>query len=169
MRGDNGEGLSLDFLNAQPDDQEMTIFETVLIRLDTFYTPSGRFPVYSRRSSRGYDAAVCVQKYEPWIIETYNTSLTSPSALRIVEKGDRGNSTLQNGSLRGPPVANTGFSNITGQSTVFRVAHSNSVNQMAKDTGGDRFFRPSPIVSPVVSLRPTPLLTSTYSTGHFFH
>jgi len=117
----------------------------------------------------GYDAAVCVQKYEPWIVEAYNTSVGPPTALRIVEKGYGGTSLLPSGDIRGPPVANTRNLNTTGKNPAFFVAHDNSINQMVKDNGRDRFYVPSPTVSPTVLLHTTLFLTWTYLTGRFFH
>ncbi|KAF9645600.1 hypothetical protein BDM02DRAFT_490337 [Thelephora ganbajun] len=134
-------------------DQGWTTVETVLIRLNTSFTPSGRFPVYSNESVPdangvqtriGYDAVVCVQKYEPWIIETYNTSVGSPTALRIVEKGYGSTSLLPSGEIRGNPILNTRSLNTTGKNPAFFVAHDNSINQMVKDNGRDRFYVPSP-------------------------
>jgi len=138
-------------------DQGWTTVETVLIRLNTSYTPSGRFPVYldqsflgANEARIGYDAAVCVQKYEPWIVEAYNTTVGSPTALRIVEKGYGSTSLLPNGDIRGPHIANTRYLNTTGKNPAFYVAHDNSVNQMVKDNGRDFPFVPSPTVGLVV-------------------
>ena len=138
-------------------DQGWTTVETVLIRLNTSFTPSGRFPVYYNESlidgvetRIGYDAAVCVEKYEPWIIEAYNTSIGSPTALRIVERGDGSTSLLPSGDIRGPPIANTRYLNTTGKIPAFYVAHDNSINQMVKDNGRDHFYVPSPTVGLVI-------------------
>jgi len=155
----------------------MTV-ETVLLRLQTDYTPSGSFPVSLNRTVRtsgllqrkvGFDAAVCVQKYEPWIVETYNTSIVSPSTLQIVKKGNDSNSSSPSGNIRGPPIANAGYLNATGKEPVFTVAHGNSINQMVKDSSGDIFYAPSLTVGSVLFPRTTFFLTSTYSLGRFFH
>ena len=138
-----------------------TTVEAVLIRLNTSFTPSGRFPVYSNGSLPdidgaetriGYDAAVCVHKYEPWIIETYNTSIVSPSVMRIVEKGYGGTSS---GIIRGAPIANTRYLNTTAKDVAFWVAYSNSLNRIVKDNdrGGD--YVPTPTVGPFVLSRTT--------------
>ena len=141
-------------------DQGWMTVETVLIRLNTSYTPSGRFPVYSNESVSdangvetriGYDAAVCVQRYEPWILEAYNASVGSPSALRIVEKGYGGTSPLPSGNIRGVPIVGTRNLNTTGKNPAFYVAHDNSINQMVKDNGRDQLYVPSPTVSPPVA------------------
>ena len=69
--------------------------ETVLIRLNNSYAPNANFPVWSADpiedasgfSSRiGYDAAVCVEMYEPWIVQIYNSSLGVPTTMAIVGK-----------------------------------------------------------------------------------
>lgn len=159
-------------------DQGWTTVETVLIRLNTSFTPSGRFPVYSNESLPdadgvetriGYDAAVCVEKYEPWIIEAYNTSIGSPTALRIVERGDGSTSLLPSGNIRGPPIANTRYLNTTGKNPAFFVAHDSSINQMVKDNGRDSFYVPSPTVGLVVPSHITFFLTLACFTGRFFH
>ena len=162
---DNSVGASFQtrtIIGAIGDRGWMTV-ETVLIRLNTSYTPSGRFPVYSNESVAdangketriGYDAAVCVQSYEPWIIEAYNASIGTPSALRIVDKGYNGTSSSPSGEIRGAPIVNTRNLNTTGKDHAFYVAHDSSVGQMVKDNGRDFSYVPSPIVSPVVHFAP---------------
>lgn len=129
----------------------------MLIRLNTSYTPSGRFPVYSNESIPdangmetriGYDVAVCVERYDPWIIEAYNTSVGSPTTLRIVEQA-YGNTSLPSGKIQGDPIQNTRYLNTTGKNPAFYVAHDNSINQMLKDNGLDRSYVPSPTVGRV--------------------
>ena len=122
--------------------------EIIFIRFDTFFATNGSFPVYhedERRGRVGYDAAVCVQKYEPWIIETYNTSFAPPSILRIVEKGND-NASPPAGSIRGPPIENTRYLN-----TTFGVAYGNGFAQMQKvEFEASPPYYPSPIVGPAV-------------------
>jgi hypothetical protein len=78
-----------------------------LIRLNTTLTSSGRFTVYANlpdangvETRIGYDGAVCVERYQPWIVEAFNTSVGFPTILRIVEKG-YGSTSLPSGKLRG--------------------------------------------------------------------
>ena len=163
-------------------DRGLVTVETVLIRLDTTYVPSGRFPVYSNMSSPhhggaeieiGYDAAVCVQMYELWITETYKPSITSPSILRVVEKGCSSTSPSPSGSIRGPPLAKPRCLNATGKELVFEKVDLLGQFQMQVvnrlKSGVDFPYATSPIVGPVVPPCATLLLTSTYSTAHFFH
>ena len=153
-----------------------TTVETVLIRLNTTYTPSGVFPVYSNvttdtnglPTSIGYDAAVCVERYEPWVVEVYNTTVGSPTTLRIIEKFN-GNTSLPSGKIRGNPLETTRYLNTTGKNPAFYVAHDNSINQMVKDNGRDFFYVPSPTVSVVFPSRVTFLLTLRFLTGSFFY
>ena len=150
--------------------------EAVLMQLNTSLTPSGRFSVYSdlpdTNTRIGYDAAVCVQLYEPWIIEAYNTSTGSPSALRIVEKGDGSTSLPPSGHIQGTPIANTRYLNATGKDIVFSFAQHNSIAQMWEikfnrtETWGK--FIPPPIVGPVVPPQRTLLLTSTTPQAAYF-
>jgi len=173
---DDGDSITLQtFPNRDQDPTGWTIVETILIRSDIRYTPSGRFPVHINKSSPGTeyligcDAAVCVQRYEPWIIETYNTSVISPSALRIVERGYSSTPLLPSGSIRGAPIANTRNLNTTKKYTAFALAYGSSVLRLLKDNGQYRPYYPYPTVGSAVS-PPTPSpLTSTHSAARFFH
>jgi len=157
--------------------QGWTTIETVLVRIDTSFTPSGRFPLYANlpdtQTRIGYDVAVCIQQYEPWMLEVHNASTGSPSALRIVEKGDGSASLLPSGNSRGSPIASTRYLNTTGKDSAFSLAHGNSyvrMNQVSFSQSETSFnYTPSSIVGPVVPPRTIFLLTSTYFTGHLFH
>ena len=176
---DDGIGVRLDSSLDDTSPTGLWIVETVIVRFMASYTPSGRYPVYFNRNwtsdpeipqaTYGYDAAVCVQKYEPWIIETYNTSITSPSAMQIVGKGDGSVSLSPSGSIRGTPMEGTRYLNMTNKLTTFSEALSNSVSRMS-DINSDRFdrYKPSGNVGPIVPPRTVFLLTLAYSTGHFF-
>jgi len=164
----------------------MTV-ETVFIHLNTSFTPSGRFPVYSNQTTSldqygenftkwfqiGHDAAVCVQKYEPWIIEAYNASTGSSFALLIVGRGNDGASLSPSGNIRGTRIANTRYLNATGKDTAFIKAYEKSTVRMGEASLNQSSsivpVAPTPVVGPVVPLRTTFLLTLTYSTGYFLH
>ena len=166
---DNGEGISLHSTrisdpSAAPG-QGWTTVETVLIRFDTSYTPSGHFPRYLNKSSPnangietriGYDAAVCVQKYESWIIEAYNTSIVPPYVVKIVGKWDGSTLLSPSGTIQGPPISNTRYLDTKGKDDAFFSAHNNSANrtwqlQVNSDRGnywGN--YIPPPIVGSVM-------------------
>jgi len=128
---DNNEGVSLtsivdDYLPSDGN-RGWTSIEAVIVRFNTSFTPSGHCPVRANKTALnglvtnlGYDAAVCAQKYEPWIIEAYNTSTGSVSALRIVGGGDGSVSISPSGSIEGgAPIVNTRYLNTTGKSLAF--------------------------------------------------
>ena len=169
---DNGETISLhsEYVSSLGSElEEWTTVETVLIRVDlTTVNPeiTSRFPVNSDKSPwLGYDAAVCVLKYEPWIIETYNTSITSPSALRIVGKGNGSIPMWPDGSIQGDPIADTArYLSKARTETAFWVANGMAIKRMWRGrewlTGSnlDKDYVPSATVGPVVPPHATFLL-----------
>ena len=69
--------------------------ENIFIRLNTTFAPEGSFSRLSDVSIPdgngeptfiGFDAAVCLELYEPWVVELYNSSVAYPNSLRIVDK-----------------------------------------------------------------------------------
>lgn len=115
----------------------------VSVRLNDTYTPSGIFPLYgdpilnaTGASTRiGYDAAICVEAYEPWIMESFNSTGLTPASRRVVRNG----AGLPEPSSSDPGgVAVTRLNDVTrninstGKFTAFAAAHDNSVNQMVK-------------------------------------
>ena len=132
-------------------DHEWTTVETVLIRIDNEFALRGSFPVYSQNSvgsNVGFDAAVCVQKYEPWIIEAYNASITSPSLLRIVEKWN-GSTSSPSGKIRGPPIENTRYLNTSGKDTPFSIAHENALRELRRTNLEGVPYNPPSIVGSI--------------------
>lgn len=67
----------------------------MLIRINTTYAPNGSFPLFGaelpdvndKPTFIGYDAAVCIEAYEPWIVEAYNATGIAPTLTRVVSKG----------------------------------------------------------------------------------
>ena len=152
----NGEGVSLRSLyDPYPNgNNEWMTIETVLLRFSSDYAPSGRFPVYMNSSVdgrwMGYDAAVCVRKYEPWIIETYNGTIVSPSALRVIGKGNDSSPLLPSGEIQGDPITNTTrYLNITEKYHAFAIAHRTSIESMTRDNSLDGDYRPYLTVGPI--------------------
>ena len=68
--------------------------ENILVRLNNSYAPNGTFgvegisvpDVNGTATFIGYDAAVCLELYEPWVLEVYNSSVGFPNSMRIVDK-----------------------------------------------------------------------------------
>jgi len=64
--------------------------ENIFIRLNSTFAPNGTFGAQGTRlpdgSYVGYDAATCVELFEPWVVEVYNSSVSTPVMTRIVGK-----------------------------------------------------------------------------------
>ena len=109
----------------------------IMIRLNNSYTPSGTFGTYGAPSPDGswrigYDAAVCVEAIEPWIVESYNVTSGSgfPSTLKIVKRGDR---LAQSDKEDTPPWPGVQMGlNSNGKWDAFVSAHDNARNQILK-------------------------------------
>ncbi|PBK73185.1 hypothetical protein ARMSODRAFT_881019 [Armillaria solidipes] len=134
--------------------------EWVLVRLNTTYSPSGTFAAYSNESVLdangtetriGYDAAVCLELYEPYIVETYNSTTGLPSSTDVISQ----NKEITDSSAQGAPEEKRTGKAVTGSNVkrqlnstrlqdVYDILHGNSVNQMVKDNGRDAFYVPSP-------------------------
>ena len=144
----------------QDDSSGFYEIEIHLVRINELYTPQGVFPVFGpdvpSGGRVGYDAAVCVEVYEPWIVEAFNSSSgVLPLTTRIVGRGnemrdewvDSMNSGSRNAKRKKRVTTAERALNSTGKAEAFFVAHDNSVNQMVKDNGRDQDYVPSPTVS----------------------
>ncbi|KAG5645260.1 hypothetical protein DXG03_006562 [Asterophora parasitica] len=127
--------------------------EQVLVRINTTYTPDGKFARLSDQSIPdidgkptyiGYDAIACVQLFEPWVLEIYNSTTGLPSSTRVVGKGNvivSNNTVDREEKLIGTPLVDTDVNRALNSSNLFSV-----VNQMIKDNGRDSSYVPSPTV-----------------------
>ncbi|KAF7301272.1 hypothetical protein MIND_00692000 [Mycena indigotica] len=130
--------------------------ETLLVRLNTTYAPQGTFlthsevavpDVHGANTFIGYDSAVCLELYEPYVLDTYNSTAGFPASMRIVNKGNavvdvinREKNTQQ--PLRDPTLKRELLS--SNLRPVYEVAHENSANQILKDNGRDAYYVLSP-------------------------
>ena len=104
-------------MRSGQDGKGFITVENILVRLNTSYAPNGAFglegssipDVNGTATFIGYDAAVCLELYEPWVLEVYNSSIGSPSSTRIVDKAaeikDMNTKRLKEKRL-GKPVSN---------------------------------------------------------------
>jgi len=103
--------------------------EIVLVRLDDAYTSNAIFPVWSAHpdgSTRriGYDAVVCVEMYEPWIVQIYNSSFGVPTTMAIVGKSATTDFETDDGN-RGPHLDSyTRALNSTGKFHAYDVRYA---------------------------------------------
>ncbi|KAK1220247.1 hypothetical protein PQX77_016983 [Marasmius sp. AFHP31] len=142
--------------------------ETLLIRINDAYTPHGKFQVKSDQtvnttlkdaneterivqSRIGYDAAVCLELFEPYIVQVYNSTLGLPSTMKVVSKGGHIADDIVDGVAvtvrHGDLITNTSITrelNSTMLPNVYITLHDNSVNQVLKDNGRDADYVPSP-------------------------
>ncbi|KLO16744.1 hypothetical protein SCHPADRAFT_198455 [Schizopora paradoxa] len=135
-----------------------TTIEVVSTRINDTYTPSGTFPLYGdpmlnatgSPTRIGYDAAVCVEAYEPWIVESINSTMTgmTPTSNRVVRSGAGFSAGLDIGAgvVLGRLPNVTRQINSSGKGSVYSAAHDNSINQMLKDNGRDFWYVPSPMM-----------------------
>jgi hypothetical protein len=93
--------------------------EHVLVRLNTSYAPAGKFLRTSdisvpdkngAPSFIGYDAAVCLQLFQPWILETYNSTIGLPISVRLVEPWNIVRDMNTRERRKGPPLTETNVS-----------------------------------------------------------
>jgi hypothetical protein len=81
-------------MRSGQDGTGFVTMENILVRLNTSFAPNGTFgikgdPLADKDGVAtfiGYDAAVCLELYEPWVLEVYNSSVGFPSSMRIVDK-----------------------------------------------------------------------------------
>ena len=141
-----------------------------LIRINQTLTPQGSFPILGPLitsegdpdgSRIGYDVAVCIEIYEPWIVEAFNSSSgVLPVTTRIIGRGnemvdesiDSMGSGVPGAKRRSRYVGVERVLSSEGKGDVFAVAHDNSVNQMVKDNGRDNDYVPSPTVRLAVTV-----------------
>lgn len=81
--------------NLGDDGHGFQTIELMLVRLNTTYALNGTFGVLGNTSVPdkdghptfiGYDAVVCLELYEPWVLDAYNSTIGSPNSIRVVEK-----------------------------------------------------------------------------------
>ncbi|KAK0216238.1 hypothetical protein IW262DRAFT_1449725 [Armillaria fumosa] len=131
--------------------------EWVLVRLNTTYALNGTFATHSdeymldengKETWIGYDAAVCLELYEPYIVETYNSTTGVPLSTGIISQNKEITTDSSVEEKRaGNPVTGSNVKrqlNSTGLKDVYDTLHGNSVNQMLKDNGRDAYYVPSP-------------------------
>lgn len=130
-----------------------------MIRLNTSFAAQGQFSALGEAvpdangsaTHIGYDAVVCIEMFEPWVVDVYNSSIGDPTPQNIVERGNVVRD-LEAGKERmvGEPISDpTVRRKLTSErmQQVYVAAHQNSIHQMLKDDGSaDMDYVPSTIV-----------------------
>ncbi|KAF9004740.1 hypothetical protein BDQ17DRAFT_1354599 [Cyathus striatus] len=140
--------------------------EAVLVRMNTTYAPNGTFLRYSDQSVPdmdgnptriGYDAAICLELYEPWVIEVYNSTVGAPSSTRIVGKGPsivnaNSNERLIKKKLNDPNVKSklnsTGLVGAVNKiiKVILIISSEYTNSDTYQDNGRDSYYVPSPTI-----------------------
>ncbi|KAF8599925.1 hypothetical protein BDV93DRAFT_525763 [Ceratobasidium sp. AG-I] len=124
--------------------------EIVLVRLNQAYAPNSSFGVFAypdeayKSSPVGYDVAICIEEYKPYIVDAYNNSAGSPSTIGLLHRGldfDQAINVPQPTWIR--DGAQWGI-NSTGKFAAFAAAHANARNTIVKDNGRDFAYVPNP-------------------------
>lgn len=144
--GFNDNGVSHSYysspLSMGEDGGGFISLEFVLVRLNTAFTPQGQFPVLGNdtisnadgtESRIGYDAALCLELFEPWIVETYNSSTGITTSTRIINKASTTTDSLSGESNIGTTISGVKRQlNSSALWPAYVVAHQNSVNKLVK-------------------------------------
>ncbi|KAF9464263.1 hypothetical protein BDZ94DRAFT_1289419 [Collybia nuda] len=134
--------------------------EHVLIRLNTTYAPNGNFDQFSSTlpdqngnpTYVGYDAAVCLELFEPWIVEVFNSTTGFPRSTELIGPGNElfdFSFGKKPEKMIAPPLTDPNIIrqlNSSKMADVYLAAHENSINRMVKDNGRDSWYVPSPTV-----------------------
>ncbi|KAJ8496875.1 hypothetical protein ONZ45_g12286 [Pleurotus djamor] len=89
---DTGDPVSFEFTPVYLGPNGAVRLETFLVRLNTTFAHNAEFLTFGdvatdlEGSRIGYDAVICIQAYEPWIVEARNSSVSS-GLVGLVGKG----------------------------------------------------------------------------------
>jgi len=107
--------------------------EIVLVRSEDSFAPNASFPLWrdgpvidkaGTISHIGYDAVVCAEMLEPWIVQIYNSSLGVPTTMTIVGKSATADFESDYGN-RGPHLDSySRVLNSTGKDSAYRVGYA---------------------------------------------
>jgi len=128
------------------------------VRLNSTQTPQGVFGARgpsAYNSTIGYDLGVCVEAVEPWIVEAYNTTSSSPATISLVGRGNTvyGTDSHNLRDLKKHNDADIKFADVdamnvhlnsTGKLAAWIAAHENSRNMLIKDSSTDFYYSVSP-------------------------
>ncbi|KAG9123575.1 hypothetical protein FRC07_014680 [Ceratobasidium sp. 392] len=124
--------------------------DIVLVRLHSAYAPNSTFGLYAYSdqdylsSPVGYDAAMCVEEFKPYIVDAYNNTAGSPTTLGLVHRGMDFDEPVYTPQVTSIQDGVQWGINSTGKASAFRAAYINSRNVMLKDNGRDFYYVPNP-------------------------
>ncbi|KAJ8469557.1 hypothetical protein ONZ45_g16854 [Pleurotus djamor] len=144
-----------DPISMGADGKGFVSLETLLVRLNTRFTPNGTFPltqnvtVEGQPTAMGYDGAICLELFEPWVMEVYNATSGLPSTTRIVSPGTElvTEFSVRERLLGSKSNLGRRHLNSTQLRNAYIVAHDSSINQLLKDNGRDAAYAPNPTLT----------------------
>jgi len=115
-----------------------------LARINTAFPTNGSFPVTAsvNGSQIGYDAAVCLEVVEPWILQAYNITGGSPYTTEFFGRGDNVDVGAVNQALYADPSSVLDSSNI---SSAYQAASYFARRDMTGESTGF-LYAPTPIL-----------------------
>jgi hypothetical protein len=114
--------------------------EVYFVRLNTAYAPQGKFPLkYTfsdtyNQDTVGFDAVVCLELIEPWIVRVHNSTTASPRTLRVLGPGGIINDLNGEEERRGERLRSEVSRNLTSarKYRAFDVAHRGAIDQISQ-------------------------------------
>ncbi|KDQ11376.1 hypothetical protein BOTBODRAFT_459445 [Botryobasidium botryosum FD-172 SS1] len=124
--------------------QGWMLVDVHLVRINTAIPRNGSFPVTAsvNGSLIGYDAAVCLEVVEPWILQAYNITGGSPYTTEFFGRGDNVDVGAVNQAQRTGPSSVLDSSSI---SSVYQAAAYFARRDMTAESTGF-FYAPTPIL-----------------------
>ncbi|CAD6887063.1 unnamed protein product, partial [Tilletia caries] len=132
--------------------------EVIMIRLNqTLAGPGAQFGMVANVSDQegrfgnvGFDIGVCVERFDPYVVEVYQ-GLTSVRSTSIVREAD--DLALEDGQCRTLAVSPGTTSKLSskGKYAAYEVAHENARNALIKDNGRDHAWVPNPTLTSMSS------------------
>ncbi|KDQ11823.1 hypothetical protein BOTBODRAFT_57228 [Botryobasidium botryosum FD-172 SS1] len=124
--------------------QGWKVIDVHLVRINTAIPSNGSFPVTAsvNGSQIGYDAAVCLEVIEPWVLQAYNTTGSSPRTTKFFGRGDNVDVGAVNQALYADPSSVLDSSNI---SSAYQAAVYFARKDMTAESTGFP-YTPSPIL-----------------------
>ncbi|CAD6902215.1 unnamed protein product, partial [Tilletia caries] len=132
--------------------------EVILVRLNQTLAGSGaQFGMVANVSDDhgnfgnvGFDMGVCVERFDPYVVEVYQ-GLTSVRSTSIIRQAD--DLTVESGQRRSLLVSPGTTSQLSseGKYAAYEVAHENARNALIKDNGRDHAWVPNPTLTSMSS------------------
>ncbi|KAF9464265.1 hypothetical protein BDZ94DRAFT_505169 [Collybia nuda] len=82
---------------------------------------ASKLRIDERQTSIGFDAAVCLTLFEPWMVNIYNSTTRLPQSIRFIEPGNEICDANITEKMVKPPLVNSGISRQVNSSKMSHV------------------------------------------------